>query len=188
MINYKGQFEALSNKIRDLSESHKLSCFLNGLRDEIRLPVKMLNPKTLNEAFGLAKIQKKYVMSSKKFLKSSSQEVTKPSILGLRPEIRLDSKFKLPLQKLSLAQMEERRKKRLCFNCDEKFQPGHHCKSAKLFLLEGICPFQGPSSSVQLVELNEVIVHWLIILMCLILQLWSLNIMCLNQRLHYMPF
>ena len=51
--------------------------------------------------------------------------------------------------------MEERRKKGLCFNCDEKFQPGHHCKCAKLFLLEGLCPFQGPSSSVKLVKLNK---------------------------------
>ena len=155
VINYKAQFEALSNRIRDLSENHKLSCFLSGLRDEIRLPVKMLNPKTLNEAFGLAKIQEEYVMSSKKFLKSSSLEMTKPSVLGPRPDTKLDSKFKLPLQKLSPAQMEERRKKGLYFNCDEKFQPGHHCKSAKLFSLEGLCPFQGPSSSVQLVELNE---------------------------------
>ena len=141
VINYKGQFEALSNRIRYLSESHKLSYFLSGLRDEIRLPVKILNPKNLNEAFGLAKIQEEYVMSSKKFLKSSSLEVTKASIPGPRPETRLDSKFKLPLQKLSPAQMEERMKKGLCFNCDEKFQLGHHCKSAKLFLLEGLCPF-----------------------------------------------
>ena len=155
MINYKAQFEALFNRIRDFSENYKLSCFLNDLRDEIRLPVKMFNPKTLNEAFGLAKIQEKYVMSSKKFLKSSSLEVTKPSILGPRLDTKLDSKFKLPLQKLSPAQMEERRKTGLCFNYDEKFQPGHYCKSAKLFLLEGLCPFQGPSSIVQLVELNE---------------------------------
>ena len=51
--------------------------------------------------------------------------------------------------------MEERRKKGLCFNYDEKFQPGHHYKFAKLFLLEGLYPFQGPSSNVQLVELDE---------------------------------
>ena len=50
--------------------------------------------------------------------------------------------------------MEERRKKGLCFNCDEKFQLGHHYKSAKLFLLEGLYPFQGTSSNVELVELD----------------------------------
>ena len=54
---YKGQFEALSNRIKGLSDSHKLSCFLSGLKDEVRLPMKILNPKNLNEAFGLAKIQ-----------------------------------------------------------------------------------------------------------------------------------
>ena len=56
VVNYKGQFETLSNRIRDLSENHKLSCFLSDLKDEVRLPVKMLHPKNLNEAFNLANI------------------------------------------------------------------------------------------------------------------------------------
>jgi len=56
VISYKGNFEILSNKVIGLSESHKLSCFLSGLKDEIRLPVRILMPKSLNEAFGLAKI------------------------------------------------------------------------------------------------------------------------------------
>ena len=51
--------------------------------------------------------------------------------------------------------MEERRRKGLCFNYDEKFQPGHHCKSAKLFLLEGLYPFQDSSSNAQFVELDD---------------------------------
>ena len=78
-----------------------------------------------------------------------------PSILGPKLEVKVDSRYRLPLRKLSLAQMEERRKKGLCFNCDEKFQPGHQCKLAKLFLLEGLFPFQEPSSNVQLVEFDE---------------------------------
>ena len=56
MVSYKGNFEILSNRIKGLFESHKLSCFLSGLKDEIRLPVRMLVPKSLNDAFGLAKI------------------------------------------------------------------------------------------------------------------------------------
>ena len=56
VVAYKGNFEILSNKITGLSESHKLSCFLSGLKDEIRLPVRSLVPKSLNEAFGLATI------------------------------------------------------------------------------------------------------------------------------------
>lgn len=34
---HKAQFEILSNRIKGLSSSHKLSCFLSGLKDEIRL-------------------------------------------------------------------------------------------------------------------------------------------------------
>ena len=64
VVVYKGQFEALSNRIKGLSDSHKLSCFLSGLEDEVGLLVKMLHPKNLNEAFGLAKIQEKYLNSS----------------------------------------------------------------------------------------------------------------------------
>ena len=41
---YKAQFEVLSNRIKGLSSSNKLSCFLSGLKDEIRLPIRMLNP------------------------------------------------------------------------------------------------------------------------------------------------
>ena len=57
MAMYKAQFEVLSNRIKGLSPAHKLSYFLNGLKDEKSLPVRMLNPQSLNEAFGLSKIQ-----------------------------------------------------------------------------------------------------------------------------------
>jgi hypothetical protein len=42
----------------------------------------------------------------------------------------------LVIKKLSQAELKERRDKGLCFNCDDKFSPGHRCK--KLFLIEGI--------------------------------------------------
>ena len=66
VVVYKGQFETLSNRIKGLSYSNKLSCFLSGLKDEVRLLVKMFNPKNLNEAFGLAKIQEEYLNSNHK--------------------------------------------------------------------------------------------------------------------------
>jgi hypothetical protein len=32
--------------------------------------------------------------------------------------------------------MQDHRSRGLCFNCDERFVPGHHCE--KLFVIEGI--------------------------------------------------
>ena len=155
MVSYKGNFEILSNRIKRLFESHKISCFLSGLKDEIRLPVRMLVPKSLNKAFGLAKVQEEFLISNRKSFKPVT-DVSRPSILGLpRLEGRNDSKVKLPLQKLSNAQMEEGRKQGLCYNCDEKWHLVHKCKGAKLFLLEGWDMDVEHCSGAQLMELEE---------------------------------
>ena len=97
----------------------------------------MLVPKSLNDAFGFAKIQEEFLISNRKSFKPISY-ISKPSIFGSpRLEGRNDSKVKLPLQKLTNAQMEETRKQGLCYNCNEKWYLGHKCKGAKLFLLKG---------------------------------------------------
>ncbi|XP_035543245.1 uncharacterized protein LOC118347630 [Juglans regia] len=146
--DYKAEFEILSNRIKGLSEKNKLSCFLSGLRDEIRLPVRMLTPSSLNDAFGLDKIQEQYVVSIRKPWRNSLTDSSKfspessllkprqtPSILGAP---RVSPLARLPYHKVSESQMVERRKKGLCYFCDAKWQPGHKCARPKLFLLEGM--------------------------------------------------
>ena len=44
----------------------------------------------------------------------------------------------LPVQKLTPVQMSERRKKGLCYNCDEKWSTNHKCKTMKLYILEEV--------------------------------------------------
>jgi hypothetical protein len=41
---YKTQFKISANRVYGLSETQKLSCFLGGLKDEIRLPIRMFMP------------------------------------------------------------------------------------------------------------------------------------------------
>ena len=120
VLQYKSQFEVISNRIKGLSEPHKLSCFLSGLRDEIRLAIRMLNPTSLHQAFGLAKIQEEYWISTRRASFKTSMEVgsqAKSSILGLP---KPNPKARVAIQKISPAQMEERRKKGLCYYCEEK--------------------------------------------------------------------
>jgi hypothetical protein len=47
----------------------KRSCFLWGLSDEIRLPVRMFNPKTMPDAYALAKMQEELMLNSRKSTK-----------------------------------------------------------------------------------------------------------------------
>ena len=69
----------------------------------------------MNAAFGLAKIQEAYQISWKKSSKIQ-QEIGKPSILGF-PKVNtfVDAKSRIPIKRISLAQMEERKKKGLCY-------------------------------------------------------------------------
>ena len=100
---YKAEFEAVSNRIKGLSPLHKLSCFLSGLKDEIQLLVRMLNPSTMNEAFGLAKIQEEYVLSCKKNSRLQ-QETGKGSILGLpKNNVVIKAKSKILIKRLTPA-------------------------------------------------------------------------------------
>uniref|UniRef100_A0A6N2LI86 Alcohol dehydrogenase-like N-terminal domain-containing protein n=1 Tax=Salix viminalis TaxID=40686 RepID=A0A6N2LI86_SALVM len=45
------------------------------------------------------------------------------------------------MKRLSWEEMQKKRAQGLCFNCEEKFTPGHRCKGPQLLLLEacGVC-------------------------------------------------
>ena len=130
--DYKSQFEALSNQLRGLAESYKLSCFLSGLREDIRFMVRMLNPSNLHIAFGLAKMQEENVAA----LRITAKLGSVPTRLAIGPPSPPEKRAIVPVQRLSPSQMKERRDKGLCYNCDDKWAPGHKCKSARLFIME----------------------------------------------------
>ena len=103
---------------------------MSGLKDEVRLPVRMLNPSSLTAAFGLAKIQEEYLLGCNRSYKGKHDQA-RPSLLGV-PRLSLLSVFlienrttKIPIKKITAAQMEERKKNGLCYNCDDKWAPEH---------------------------------------------------------------
>jgi hypothetical protein len=64
--DYKNQFDTLALKVQGLPVVHKLSCFLGGLRDEIRILVQMLNPRSLVDAYSLTRMQEECVLNNQK--------------------------------------------------------------------------------------------------------------------------
>ena len=147
---YKGQFEFISNRIRNFSDMHKLSCFMSGLKDEVRLAVKMQGPRNLGEAYALAKIQEGYLVTVKRSSRPTyeqnrgnwshpnpQQDTAETEFKGSEPK-QLSTRPPLAVQKLTPMQMSKRRKKGLCYHCDEKWSVGHKCKSMKLYLIEEV--------------------------------------------------
>lgn len=84
---------------------------------------------TLSEAIGLARLFESRNLLQKKVNPSVAQ-------LNIQPaKNKTNGISKILVRKLSAAELQDRRKRGLCYNCDEKFQPGHRCP--KLFMIEG---------------------------------------------------
>jgi hypothetical protein len=169
--DYKNQFDILALKVHRLLDEHKLSCFLGGLMNKIRLPVRMFNPKTLVQAYSLARIQEECLSNLTKGLRppwrlapfSSSNRNMSSEVLigeGKGPPFRANplsqtapflgrqgsnptkglnpNQALVPVQKITQAQMEDSRKRGLCYSCDTKWTRGHVCAVPKLFLIEAV--------------------------------------------------
>ncbi|KAF5475612.1 hypothetical protein F2P56_007404, partial [Juglans regia] len=138
---YKAQFESLSNRLKGLSDNHKLSCFLSGLKDDIRLPLRLLKPANLNIAFSLAKIQEEFWVSTRRNAKpwadrNSYQSTTGNQWSAPNTSTTQPPKSPNPMRRVLPSHMDDKRKRGLCFHCDEKWHLGHVCKSPKIYFLQ----------------------------------------------------
>lgn len=171
---YQEKFEELANKTKGLTEEFFISCFLSGLKDEIKAGVQMFQPTTITQAIGLARLQEESIEAIARrsrispspkpaisgwplFPAPSSSTLPKPSFLGgtkpeTKPQITPTANINaqpnnpthsashnptFPIKRLTPREMELRKEKGLCYNCDEKYVRGHRCQSRQLYLLVG---------------------------------------------------
>lgn len=95
----------------------------------------MLRPATLSEAISLAKIQETTLNNAHKRKKSTQRMVSTPLLPTpkiFQEPISADDDNKnfknlgvRPFKKLSSRELEEKRKKGLCYRCDEKYTTSH---------------------------------------------------------------
>ncbi|PWA98195.1 hypothetical protein CTI12_AA000110 [Artemisia annua] len=158
---YLDEFEELRAyvvaKQPGLTDEYFMSSFISGLKEEIKGAVIMATSSTFEEVIMLAKqadinIQKARTKPTFTISKNSqnfsqttnSQPKTytrsyteqnsssSPKLTPQHPTINKSVKNKM----LSSAEVHERRRQGLCFNCDDKFSPGHVCK-ARLYHMYG---------------------------------------------------
>jgi len=118
----------------------------------------MFNPGTMTDAYSLSKIQEELLLNSRKSSRTTSSvaqsRVLQQSSSYYNPRMSFQGTSKLlqpglakggdtakaivPVQKISPVQMEERRRKGLCYSCDAKWTRGHVCEGPKLFLIEAV--------------------------------------------------
>jgi hypothetical protein len=140
---YHKAFEALANRITELPPQFYLSCFISGLRADIRREVLTFQPASLSQAMSLAKLQEEKLNDKTNLPPYRRPE---PSTSTHRPQprpafttnpppppptntnTRPPQTRTTPIKRLTPAELQDCRERGLCYNCDERFQPGHRCR------------------------------------------------------------
>jgi hypothetical protein len=123
--DFISSFEHLAFRTEGMSDAFFRECFISGLKDEIRSQVLMAHPQTWLEATKRAKESQQVVFSQNK----KPSFVPRPRPTNPNPPVT-----PLKVQKLTRDEMVECQLKGLCYNCDEKYFPGHKCKEQNLFM------------------------------------------------------
>ncbi|KAL0405094.1 UNVERIFIED_CONTAM: hypothetical protein Slati_3823300 [Sesamum latifolium] len=111
VAEFQVEFERVCNGVVVLPLEAILNCFLSGLHADIQRELAVLQPSSLSQAFGLARL-----------VESKPLDGRPPRLPLPAP---LPSPPLLPARRFSLAELQDRRAKGLCFHCDEKFGLGH---------------------------------------------------------------
>ena len=126
MEEFIATFEHLDFRTKGMSYALFMECFISGLNDEIHVHVLMARTQTWLEATQRAK-ESQHIVSA---------QTRKPSFPPHpKPTNFAPPATPLKIQKLTRAEMVARQLKGLCYNCDDKYFPGHKCKEHKLFMV-----------------------------------------------------
>ncbi|VFQ97860.1 unnamed protein product [Cuscuta campestris] len=151
IIEYQADFERLLNKITGLPEATLLSIYVAGLKQPTRREVLLRRPVTLGQTFALAReLAANYSdtlaalsIPSKRAWTSAGTSatglpVTKTGDHTPKPGVGAASTApsSLSIRRFSAAERADRTAKGLCWNCDEKYVPGHKCQHRFLSLLD----------------------------------------------------
>jgi hypothetical protein len=108
-----------------MSDAFFRECFISGLKDDIWAHILMARPQSWVEATKRAKEAQQVVSSQNQ----------KPSFIPCtKPVNPTTPSATLKIQKLTRAEMNERKLKGLFYNFDEKYFLGHKCKEQNIFM------------------------------------------------------
>jgi hypothetical protein len=119
-------FQILNIKVTDIPDEHLIDVFIRTLKDHIQHEVLLWEPKSLKNAFKVARNveSKNMAMATRRTNPNIYRENNDPSSKTPQPT------------RLKPQQLEEIKEKCLCFNCDNKYSKGHKCGEKKLFYID----------------------------------------------------
>ncbi|KAK1626321.1 hypothetical protein QYE76_000636 [Lolium multiflorum] len=142
--DFADRFQALACHAPGVSARQRADLFVDGLPNYIRVDVEMREPEDLQTAMYYARAYKQRAIAMQQVYaqRGSARPALRPA---RRPPPVAPAPAAAPMgppapthpfKRLTSAEQLERRRKGLCFNCDEQYAPGHMC--TRLFYLETV--------------------------------------------------
>jgi hypothetical protein len=126
LIEHIENFQRLNIKVTDIPYEHFIDVFIGSKRDNIQHEVCLWEPKSLENAFKVARNveSKNMAMATRRTNLNMYRENNAPCYKTPQPT------------RLTPQQLEGKKAKGLCFNCDNKYSKGHKCGEKKLFYID----------------------------------------------------
>ncbi|KAK1423204.1 hypothetical protein QVD17_18500 [Tagetes erecta] len=148
VADYRSRFEAISNRTMPLPVEFLVSCWISGLRSDIKQSVICHQPQTVEDAMDKAQLHETRIQferglgrvtlgSSKPLLPTpKSATLHTPSIPSFQNKPSSSSTMtpKVGFRRLTPTELAQKRAQGLCYRCDEKYTWDHKCKSTPQLL------------------------------------------------------
>ncbi|KAM2620323.1 hypothetical protein TB1_036362 [Malus domestica] len=136
--DYIVEFWRLAIRTSEVGPILLKSCFLGGLKKELRYDVKLLRPFTVHEAISFA-AQIDAKLTDLKPSPKKSPFLPKPSLALPSPSLTRPHPHTLPYKKLTPEEVQRKKDKGECWFCDAKWVQGHKCVHNKQLLMLDVC-------------------------------------------------
>lgn len=173
---YQREFEKLRAQTR-CSEMQALDMFLGGMNQKLKKLVATSRPISVLDAYNLAKLHEDALlidfqpnsipyspMYNQHPLRNTTYQQKYPTSNSSKPASNQHNLKPQPITNLNPNSKnktfynndyEERRRKNLCFWCDEKYSPAHKCEKKKMFNLQVVTAEDEPENFHEVEEFPE---------------------------------
>lgn len=138
------RIEKLASRVKDWPEKALVGAFIGGLKVELAAEIRVYRLKSYSEAIELVRIRDHHLANLRRSTRyeprrssASTSDSKNAGTVASRGLAGANNRSLLPgVKRITWEEMQKRREKGLCFNCDEKFTPGHKCKTKQAFLID----------------------------------------------------
>ncbi|XP_066338026.1 uncharacterized protein [Miscanthus floridulus] len=142
VVDYQDRFQALLPRAGPLEETQRVQLFTGGLGPPLSFDVRVHNPQTLAAAMSLARLlelREQHTQAPARAAPRGLLPAPAPRLALPAPPLPAPAAAEgRPLKRLTFQEQDDRRKRGLCFNCDEKYTRGHNRVCKRLFFIDGV--------------------------------------------------